>query len=161
MMKLETREKEPVDLNAVIRETVNIFYAEAVRKNVNIMERLQNKPIMVSGDRVQLQQVLLNLMSNAAIAMEGIPPENKIIEISQVVKKGTVTVSVRDHGPGISESIKDKLFKPFATTRESGFGIGLAVSRSIIEKHGGEIWAENIPGQGAEFSFKLQIIANG
>jgi len=161
MMKLEVREKEPVDLNAVIRETVNIFYAEAVRKNVHIRERLQNTTNLVSGDRVQLQQVLLNLMSNAAIAMEGIAPENKIIEISEVVKKGTVTVSVRDHGPGISDSIREKLFKPFSTTRESGFGIGLAVSRSIIEKHGGEIWAENIPGTGAEFSFKLQVIPNG
>jgi two-component system sensor kinase FixL len=79
------------------------------------------------------------------------------LDSSNPINKDSVRVSVQDSGKGIEEEIKEKLFKPFVTTRESGFGIGLAVSRSIIENHNGEIWAENIPGGGAEFSFRLKI----
>ena len=86
--------------------------------------------------------------------------DNRIIEIFQNIDKGSVKVSVRDSGSGIKEEIKDKLFKPFVTSRESGFGIGLAVCRSIIENHNGEIWAENIPEGGAEFSFRLKIMTD-
>lgn len=81
----------------------------------------------------------------------------RILEISQRIKNNIVTVSVRDSGPGIDENIKENIFKPFVTSREKGFGIGLAVSRSIIEKHNGKIWAGNIINGGAEFSFSLQM----
>jgi signal transduction histidine kinase len=158
LMKLETREKDKVNLNAVIHETIKIFYPEAMKQNIKIAQKLHLEPVFVFGDKIQLQQVLLNLISNAAMAMENCDISNKTIEIHQLLEKKSVTVLVRDSGPGIDTSIKDKLFKPFVTSRISGFGIGLAVSRSIIEKHNGEIWADNIPAGGAEFSFKLPII---
>jgi len=77
------------------------------------------------------------------------------------VARATVTVSVRDTGSGIDPAIKDKLFKAFVTGSNKGFGIGLALSRTIIEKHHGEIWASNLPGGGAEFSFRLKTIREG
>jgi two-component system sensor kinase FixL len=158
LMKLETREKEKVNLNSLIRNTVNIFHSEAVKQNIHIIQPHHIEPVFVFGDKIQLQQVILNFMSNAALAMKKIATELKIIEIRLLPDKNFVTVSVRDSGPGIDPAIKDKLFKPFVTSRKNGFGIGLALSRSIIENHNGEIRAENIPGGGAEFSFKLAIV---
>ena len=113
---------------------------------------------MFLGDKTQLQQVLMNLFRNSFNAMEEHETEKKILDIIMNSNKDSVLVSVHDTGPGIDPEIKAKLFKPFVTTRKDGSGIGLALSRSIIEKHNGEIWAENIEGGGADFSFRLQII---
>lgn len=158
LMKLETREPEKLHLNALIQDTLLIFNAEAKRINIEVRLNLEKNPVFIFGDKIQLQQVLLNFLFNGAIAMEKNDEKNRILEIFQRVKNNLVTVSVRDSGQGIDESIKENIFKPFVTTREKGFGIGLAVSRSIIEKHNGKIWANNIPGGGAEFSFNLQIV---
>jgi signal transduction histidine kinase len=160
LMKIETRENEKVNLNALIQETVNIIHSEAVRQGIRINLKLAASPAYLIGDRIQLQQVLLNFIRNATIALEHFNRENKTLEIVQLLNKGSVTVSVRDNGPGINEEIKEKLFKPFITSRSSGFGIGLALSRSIIEKHKGDIWANNLAEGGAEFSFRLHIIKN-
>jgi signal transduction histidine kinase len=157
LMKLETREEEVVNINALIQETVNIFHTDAITKKIQTRVILLSDPVFVYGDKIQVQQVILNLITNAAAAMEKTDIEHKIIEITQRLDKDFVVVSVRDTGPGIDESIRVNLFKPFVTTRASGFGIGLAVSRSIVEKHKGTIWADNIPGGGAEFSFSLQV----
>ena len=158
LMKLESRENEKVNLNELIQDTTNIFQAEAIRQKIKINQKLHNELVFVFGDKIQLQQVILNFMSNAVIAMENSALENKTIEIRQFPNKKSVSVSVRDSGPGIDSMVKDKIFKPFVTTRKSGFGIGLAVCRSIIEKHNGQIMAENIAGGGAEFSFILPVI---
>ncbi len=160
MMKLENREKEEVNVSTLIRETVSIFNSEAIRQNIHLIINFLDNPVFVFGDKIQLQQVLLNFISNAALSMEGIYPENKIIELKQRLNKDTITISVCDNGPGIDDSVKENLFKPFITSRKSGFGIGLAVSRSIIEKHNGTIWAENARGGGASFSFQLQVCKN-
>jgi signal transduction histidine kinase len=157
LMKLETREKEKVNLTTLIADTVAIFNSESVKQHIRIIQHLLQNPVFVFGDKIQLQQVVLNFLSNAAIAMENTDAEQRIIEITERIEKGLVRVSVRDSGPGIDDSIKEKLFKPFITSRKSGFGIGLAVSRSIIEKHNGEIRAENASGGGAEFSFRLKV----
>jgi signal transduction histidine kinase len=158
LMKLETREKEKVNLNSLIRNTINIFHSEAVKQNIQINQQQNNEPVFVFGDKIQLQQVILNFLSNAANAMKKTEKEFKILEIKLMQEMDFVTVSVRDSGPGIDPAIKDRLFRPFVTSRKRGFGIGLAVSRSIIEKHNGDIRAENIPAGGAEFSFKLAIV---
>jgi signal transduction histidine kinase len=158
LMKLETREPEKLNLNALIQDTLLIFNAEAKRNHIEIGLNLEKNPVFVFGDKIQLQQVLLNFFFNGAIAMEKNDENNKILNIFQSIKNNVVTVSVRDNGPGIDESIKETIFKPFVTTREKGFGIGLAVSRSIIEKHNGKIWAGNVLNGGAEFSFSLQIV---
>jgi len=158
LMKLEYREMGKINLNSLIQDTIPIFNSEAIKKQIQLKLTLNRDPVYVFGDRIQLQQVILNLISNAAIAMEETDTEHKIIEIRELVKKGSVTVSVCDFGPGISDSMKENLFKPFVTSRKSGFGIGLAVSRSIIEKHQGTMRAGNIPGGGAEFSFSLMVV---
>jgi len=158
LMKLETREPEKLNLNALIQDTLLIFNSEAKRNNIEININLEKNPVFIFGDKIQLQQVLLNFLFNGAIAMEKNDEKNRILKIFQRVKNNIVTVSVRDCGSGIDESIKENIFKPFVTNREKGFGIGLAVSRSIIEKHNGKIWAVNILNGGAEFSFNLQIV---
>jgi signal transduction histidine kinase len=160
LMKLETRVMEKVDLNALIQDTVHLFHAEGIKQQIQVKVSLPQDPVYVFGDKIQLQQVILNFINNGAIAMEHVIADKKILEIIQQANTDSVSVSVRDSGPGIDEAMKDKLFKPFMTTRVSGFGIGLAVSRSIIERHNGKVWANNLPGGGAEFSFRLQILAD-
>jgi signal transduction histidine kinase len=163
LMKLETRQEEKLSLNSLILETIDIIATDAIRHRVkiNMKLNLNNENIFVFGDKIQLQQVLMNLIRNAIVAMEKNEPVNKFIEIIMKLNKDSVTVSVRDSGPGINDTVKESLFKPFVTSHKTGFGIGLALSRSIIEKHNGAIWAENIPGSGAEFSFRLKIDNNG
>jgi signal transduction histidine kinase len=90
--------------------------------------------------------------------MEKSNPDDKRIEIIMKLVMDSITVSVRDSGPGIDVTILKEIFKPFVTTGKTGFGIGLAISRSIIEDHKGEIWAENMPDGGAQFSFRLKAI---
>jgi two-component system, LuxR family, sensor kinase FixL len=90
--------------------------------------------------------------------MENNNPDEKKIEVSMKLIKDSVTVSIRDSGPGIDKGMLERIFEPFVTTGKTGFGIGLAVSRSIIENHQGEIWAKNIPDGGAEFSFRLKTL---
>ena len=160
LMKLEVRDKERVDINAIIQDTVSLFDPEAIQKRIKINIQVNKKPVFVFGDKIQLQQVLLNLLYNAAHAMESNDPDNRTIYITQLIDKGSVTLSVRDTGEGIEEELKENLFNTFVTSRKAGLGIGLAVSRTIIVNHEGEIWASNVPGGGAEFSFRLKIIAN-
>jgi signal transduction histidine kinase len=158
LMKLEIREKERVNLNLLLQDTANIFTPEATEKNIQLRLNIKDGAAFVLADKIQLQQVILNFLSNAAIAMDDTELKNRTIEIHQSTNQDSVTVSVRDHGPGIDETIKEKIFKAFVTTREKGLGIGLAVSRTIIERHNGEIWAENSKDGGAEFFFKLKTI---
>lgn len=160
MMKQEVREPEILNLNALIQEAISIFKAEAVRNNIDLKLSLIKNQVIIFGDKIQLQQVLLNFLFNAAIAMENVTDDSKTISIVQSVKGNLVTVAVRDSGPGIDVKILDTIFKPFVTTRKKGFGIGLALCKSIIEKHHGRIWASNILNGGAEFSFSLQIAEN-
>jgi len=161
LMKLEIREKDNVMVNSLLNETLDIMRTEISRHGIRITTNLENSPVFVFADKIQLQQVLLNFFRNSIDAMEQNDPDDKKIEVSMRLVKDSVTVSIRDSGPGIDKSILEKIFKPFVTTGKTGFGIGLAVSRSIIENHKGEIWAENIPGGGAEFSFRLMTIKNG
>jgi signal transduction histidine kinase len=160
LMKLEVREKENVDIDAIIQDTVSLFDPEAIQKRIKVNFNYSKNSVFVFGDKIQLQQVLLNLLYNAAHAMENIIAESRIIQIDQRIDKGSVIVSVSDTGEGIEEEVKESLFNPFVTSRKTGFGIGLAVSRTIIVNHEGEIWASNISGGGAEFSFRLKIVVH-
>lgn len=157
MMKLEKREKEKVDLNELIREVIKIFSGEAAKKEIKIEVDLLERPVFISADSIQIQQVVLNFVFNAAHSMEDIESDNKLIVINEILNDNSVTVQVQDYGIGIKEEIKEKIFKPFITTRSKGFGIGLAVSKAIIEAHNGKISAENNPDIGATFSFELKL----
>lgn len=157
MMKLEKREKEKVELNSLINEVVQIFKGEASKQKIRLEIDLQESPVFIFADLIQIQQVLLNFLFNASHAMEGVDPQKKIIRISETLSDSSVTIKVRDYGIGIKKEIKETIFKPFTTTRDNGFGIGLAISKSIIEAHKGKISAENNPDAGATFTFELKL----
>jgi signal transduction histidine kinase len=161
LMKLETRENEKVDINTLIKEIFEIIRNDAIKQGIKLSLKLDTSPLSIFADKVQIQQVLMNLIRNAENVMENNNKDNKILKISTYLSGGFVTVSVCDTGPGIDSAIMEKLFKPFFSTKKSGSGIGLTLSRTIIQKHKGEIWAENIADGGAMFSFRLQTIKNG
>jgi two-component system sensor kinase FixL len=116
----------------------------------------------VLADRIQLQQVILNLMSNGADAMDGVPLDaRRLIVRTSLDGAGHVRVSVSDTGPGIEEENPDRIFEPFFTTKPQGLGVGLPICRTIIEAHGGRLWAEADPEGGAAFTFSLPCASEG
>lgn len=158
MLKLESREKEKINLNALINEVAAVLHSEATRLNTKLNIELTDEKVNVLADGIQIQQVLLNFILNALQSMEKINSSIKIITVSLSKNNEDVIVSVRDRGKGIDEGEMEKLFKPFITSKKEGTGIGLAICRSIIEEHKGKIWAENMTDGGAKFSFSLKIL---
>jgi signal transduction histidine kinase len=161
MMKLESRQKEKTDLNSLIQEVVDVFRSEARKQSIKIFVHMFNEPVYIKADRIQIQQVLLNLLFNASQSMQHMHSDKKAVDIFQTLNDDTIIISVCDYGNGIDESIKDTIFKPFLTSKREGMGIGLAICRSIIEDHEGKIWAENKTDGGAKFSFSLKILKDG
>ena len=154
--KKSTPTTASVDLNGVIEETIPFVHGEAQRKNVSLRAELHAGITSVNGDRVQLQQVLLNLMMNVIEAMAGLDTEPKRLLIrSAVPNPSELLVSIADTGPGIDPELASRLFTPFFTTKPQGIGMGLRISRSIIEAHGGRLWAEQNEPRGAVFHFNL------
>jgi C4-dicarboxylate-specific signal transduction histidine kinase len=150
-------ERVPVQLNLLIEETCALIASQAARNGVAMSTELDPHIPFAIGDRIQLQQVLVNLMINAIEAMTSVtnrPGELKIR--SQVQDSGQVLVSVEDNGVGVDAEAMARLFEPFFTTRAQGVGMGLPISRSIVEAHGGRLWADSNPGQGTKFMFALQ-----
>ncbi|MFN8257076.1 MAG: sensor histidine kinase [Bacteroidales bacterium] len=161
LMKPESSVTADVNLNEIILETVGLISNDAKKQHINIDLKLSMEPVFIFGDKIQIQQVLMNFIRNAISAMEKSETDKRILEIRLELTKEIATVSVRDSGPGIDTAIKERLFKPFVTTKKGGFGIGLTLCRTIIEKHKGKIWVENMPEGGAKFSFSLQSIKHG
>jgi signal transduction histidine kinase len=147
---------EMVDLNEVTREVIALSSSDLHRNRVILRQALADDLPPVVGDRVQLQQVILNLLLNASDAMSGIDDRPRQLMISTARGDGDhVCVVVQDAGVGFDPETGDKLFEAFYTTKRSGMGIGLSVSRSIIERHHGRIWAARNDGPGASFSFSI------
>src|SRR5262245_60315583 len=156
MVKKEQLERRSVDLNEVVMDALRIASGDAVLRLCQLETSLDPNLRAIDGDPVQLQQVLLNLVINAFDAMRDTPPSSrKVLIATQTNSDGTVRTSVRDHGIGISEQIRDRLFDPFFSTKSEGLGMGLAIVRSIVEAHGGGITAENVDDGGARFEFVL------
>ena len=151
---------EPLDLNEAIREVIALSRSELQRSQVISRVELADDLPQVTGDRVQLQQVVLNLLLNAADAMSGIDDRPRQLTVRTERDEGDhVRLSVQDAGVGFGPQELDKLFEPFYTTKMGGMGIGLAVSRSIIESHHGRLWATPNNGPGATFSFSIPCAA--
>lgn len=157
LMKAETSDKEEVKLNTLIEETMDLIRTEADRDQIRVDVVMEGEPVFVLGDKIQLQQVLMNFIRNAIAAMEKNNPENRKLEIQLLQTKDEAIVSVKDSGTGLDDTVKENLFKPFVSTKKEGFGIGLALCKSLIEKHNGKIWAENAPEGGAVFAFSLHV----
>jgi len=147
---------ESVDVNDVIREMIVLLHDEATRSAVSIRAELMENPSRVAGDRVQLKQVLMNLMVNGIEAMNGRDGTRELTIRSQQAENRQIAVSVSDTGVGLPLPV-DRIFNAFFTTKPQSIGIGLSISRSIIEKHGGRLWATNNSSRGANFHLTLPI----
>ena len=147
---------EPLDLNEATREVIALSLSELQRNRVIVQSELADDLPSITGDRVQLQQVLLNLLRNASDAMVGVDDRPRQLLIrTESEGRDHVRVTVRDAGVGIERQGMDKLFDAFYTTKSGGMGIGLSVSRSIVERHRGRLWAEPNDGPGATFAFSI------
>jgi PAS domain S-box-containing protein len=151
-------EKTPLDINQAVREVINLTQSEAVGKAVAIRTELASELPFVLGDRVQLQQVILNLVMNGIEAMNPVKdrPREMLIRSSEH-ESDKVLVAVQDSGVGIDAQHLEKIFGTFYTTKSQGMGMGLAICRSIVENHGGRLWATPNDGPGATFQFTLQV----
>jgi len=144
-----------VDVSEVIQEMVVLLRSEASRHSVSILTELSENLPQVVADRVQLQQILMNLMLNGIEAMQDTTSEGQLTIRSLMAERGQLLISVSDTGVGIPREQADQIFNAFFTTKPQGTGMGLSISRSIVESHGGRLWATSNSGGGATFSFTL------
>jgi signal transduction histidine kinase len=147
--------KARFDLNGAINEVIVLARSAAVRDGVTVQTRLADVLFSIYGDRVQLQQVVLNLILNAVEAMGSLETGPRELLISTEQDHTRVFVAVRDSGPGIDSKHLERIFEAFYTTKPSGVGMGLFICRSIIDAHGGRLWAEPNEPRGAVFQFTL------
>jgi C4-dicarboxylate-specific signal transduction histidine kinase len=146
---------EPVDLNEVAREVIALSLSELQRSGVILQHEFADSLPVVKGDRIQLQQVILNLLRNASDAMSGVENRPRRLVITTEQDGQHVCLTPKDSGVGFEPGTADRLFESFYTTKREGMGIGLSVSRSIIEAHGGRMWASANDGHGATFAFSI------
>jgi signal transduction histidine kinase len=145
-----------LDINEAILEVIEVTRSELLGNDVSLQTELAKGLPLIRGDRVQLQQIVLNLIINAIEAMRDTSKGSRdlLISTAEDISNG-VLVAVRDSGPGLSPESLKRLFDPFYTTKPGGMGMGLSICRSIIEAHGGRVWAAaNVP-HGASFHFSL------
>jgi two-component system sensor kinase FixL len=147
-----------LDLETVVRDVVTLIHSDAILHNVNIVLQMSPDVPKVHGDKVQLQQVVLNLLLNSFQAMKDCPVNERQVSVRTELGDGRqVVVAVSDHGEGLKDDQFDKIFQPFYTTKENGLGLGLAINRSIVEAHGGRLWAQNNFDRGATIYFTVPV----
>ncbi|HEV8441839.1 MAG TPA: ATP-binding protein [Steroidobacteraceae bacterium] len=149
----------PVELNEVVRESLELTHSEFITRNVLATLDLDQSLPTVLADRVQMQQVVLNLLMNACEAMVATPMGLRQVTVSTrfIAHSEAAEITVQDNGPGIAPGDTDRIFQPFVTTKTHGLGLGLAICRSVAEAHHGVLWAENAPEGGAIFHIKIPI----
>jgi signal transduction histidine kinase len=155
LLKKETPRMGRLDLNEVIREALALAGNEIAKCRVVVKSDLSATASTVSGDRVQLQQVLFNLIINAIEAVNAVKDGPRELRITSTTDSSVVQVSVEDTGVGLGQEDLDRIFHPFYTTKRDGIGMGLSISRSIIEGHGGQLWVVSRSPRGAIFQFTL------
>jgi len=158
MFKSDARNRASLDIDELINETINMLRSDLQKHMISVQTGTNRQVRRVTGDRIQLQQVLLNLIANAIDSMAG-EDEHRILSVKSEVLDSGVMVAVADSGKGIASQDVDRIFNPLFTTKSGGMGMGLSICRSIIEAHDGRLWvAENTP-RGAVFQFILPFAA--
>ena len=151
-------ELQPLFLNDIVQEVLDFAHADLVKRDIAVATYLGQGMPEVLGDRVQLQQVVLNLVINACEAMSAIATSARRLRIDTTTDTtGMLRISVADCGVGIAQGQLEKVFEPFFTTKDQGLGLGLSISRSIITAHGGRLWGERNGEGGATFHFSLPV----
>jgi PAS domain S-box-containing protein len=150
--------REPFDLNDAIHEVLALATSEIQRSKTGVRTALADELPSVLGDRTQVQQVVLNLVLNSLEAMNGVEAGQRKLVIETRVDAGNVRTEVRDRGTGLDAQNVERVFDPFFTTKNGGMGMGLSISRSIIESHQGRLWAADSGGVGATFAFTLPLV---
>ena len=155
MLRSHQLDKKPIDLRAVINDALALVAHEMHTRRIELAVNLSAAPVVISGDHVLLQQVLVNLVMNAMDAVAEMPPGRRRVTISTDVRETDVALAVRDTGTGLPAHLDGKLFAPFVTTKANGIGIGLTIVRTIVDAHGGALEARNNPEGGATFTVTL------
>jgi signal transduction histidine kinase len=151
-------EIQEIDLNEAVREVFESLSATAAARDVNLSTSLASRALHVSGDRMQLQQVILNLVINGIDSIRGSANgDRKIIGRTTLVDEASAEVTIEDSGAGIAPDKTEQIFEPFFTSKAGGIGMGLYIARTIVESHGGRLWGENRPGAGAIFRFRVPL----
>ena len=162
LLRRGERVRERLDINDVIREVISLLDSELRRNGASLRTEMSRKLPPVVVDRVLLQQVILNLIMNAMEAMRAVRDRARVLRIrTQEQLAGGIVVLVQDSGVGVDRENSGRMFEAFYTTKVQGIGMGLTISRSIIETHGGRLWAVANDGPGSTFCFTLPIDAGG
>jgi C4-dicarboxylate-specific signal transduction histidine kinase len=156
-VKREDPKKERLNINEVLESVLTLFRSEAIIRNVEIETDCASSLPLVDGDKVQLQQVILNIMMNAVEAMSEMEHQRRRVVVRTRSTDHHIQVTMRDFGPGIDPAKLEDIWQPFFTTKGTGLGMGLNISKSILQAHGGRIWAENNPDSGATFVIELPV----
>jgi C4-dicarboxylate-specific signal transduction histidine kinase len=159
LIRKDETEPHSVSPNDVVTDVLELAHSDLIQRAVVVSTRLAPALPDVQGDRVQLQQVLLNLIVNACDAMVDNPPALRTLVITTVARSGAVRISISDIGTGITTEPIDAVFQPFVTSKRHGLGLGLAICRSIVDAHGGRLWGGNNRGGGATFHVLLPAAA--
>jgi PAS domain S-box-containing protein len=152
--------RELIDVNEIKRETIALLRSEAMRYDISVRTELAADLPRILGDRVQLQQVAMNLIVNSIEAMKHVDGRREMLIKSQRSENDQILVSVSDTGTGFPPELAEQIFDPFFTTKPQGTGMGLRISRSIVESHNGRLWAVGAPGRGATFYLSLQAASD-
>jgi two-component system sensor kinase FixL len=155
LLRKEEAQHDPLDINNVVEESLHLMRSDLMNRRVVVSTSLEDALPAVRGDRNQLQQVLLNLVINGCDAMDGQDADRRLLVRTRATAQGSVEVSIADRGAGIPVADLERVFEPFVTTKAHGLGLGLAICRSILEAHGGRLWATNNADRGATLHCEL------
>ena len=157
LLKKAPFERKDNNLNEIARDTVELLLRLATLREIDLGSETVVDELRVKCDRIQLQQVIINLILNAMDAMSAVPRAQRKIAVTTMRIENFAEVAVSDTGPGISTDKVEMVFQPFFTTKPQGMGMGLSIARTIVEAHDGQIWAENKTGSGAVFHIRLPL----